>query len=338
MAMIKIVGIGGGTGLPVLLQGLKQNAEVELSAIVSVADNGGSSGRLRSGFGIPAVGDLRNCLVALSEDESVFADLLQHRFPGGHGLGGHSLGNLIVTALYQKSGSLGQAVEALGSLLRLNGRALPVAESQMTLCAEFYDGAVVRGESQITAVGRRIQRVWIEPDDPQPCPGVVEVIASADAIVLGPGSLYTSIVPNLLVPGVAEAIRQAPGVKIFVCNLMTQPGETDGFSASDHLRALEAYLGPGVVEVCLVHNRPILQTTWNGGEPVPCDLHRIASLGAAPVGADLIRPGFRIRHDAAKLSQVIISVAQGRSEHVWNHRIHRTQGSFPAADRWSEAA
>lgn len=220
----------------------------------------------------------------------------------------------------------------------MNGRAFPVAESQLPLCAEFHDGTFVRGESQIAAAGRRIRRVWIEPDDPLPCPGVVEVIASADALVLGPGSLYTSIVPNLLVPGVAEAIRQASGVKIFVCNLMTQPGETDGFSASDHLRALEAYLGPGVVQVCLVHNRPIARTSWNGGEPVSCDLHRIASLGTAPMGADLIGQGFRIRHDAAKLGRLVVAVVQGRSEHVWNHRIHRAQGSFIAADRWSEAA
>ena len=316
MKLFKIVGIGGGTGLPVLLRGLRKLTGIEVSAIVSVADNGGSSGRLRQNFGIPAVGDLRNCLVALSGNESVLVDLFQHRFASGNGLEGHSLGNLIVAALYQMSGSLKQASEIASRLLPLSGRALPVTEIQATLCAAFQDGTVVHGESQITAARGRIDRVWLEPKNPPASAGVLETIASADALVFGPGSLYTSTLPNLSVAGVAEAIRMSRAVKIFVCNLMTQPGETDGFSAADHLRALECCLGPGSVDVCIVNtgverarSSPYRES---GSMPVTYDVRQIESLGAIPVQADLMAEhGTKLRHDPARLGRLVVNITRG---------------------------
>ncbi len=326
MTRLSIVGIGGGTGLPVLLRGLQPFADgrdsrfavdVKVSAIVCVTDNGGSSGRLRRSFNIPAVGDLRNCLVALSPDDSVLAELFQHRFSDGNGLAGHALGNLIVTALCQKSGSLGRAAALARQLLPLKGEVLPVTEAPVTLCARLQDQTVVRGECEIGAAGGRIEQVWLEPDRVSPAPGVLEAITHADALVLGPGSLYTSLIPNLLVAGVAEAIGRSRALKIFVCNLMTEPGETDGFSAADHLRTLAAYLGPRPVDFCIVNSRlaPAGRTRvgrGNRGQPVPCDWQEIERLGAMPICADLLSPREeKIRHDPAMLGHIVISLARG---------------------------
>jgi len=311
---LRIVGIGGGTGLPVLLEGLLNVPGAEVSAIVTVADNGGSSGRLRDGFGIPAVGDLRNCLVALSGNGGVFASLFQHRFREGD-LDGHALGNLIVTALYQQTGSLDRALEAASLLLLTRGRALDATELSTTLCASFEDGSIVRGECQIAAARRPIERVWLEPESPPPSPGVVEAIRSADAVVLAPGSLYTSLVPNLLVGGVADAIRESAAVKIFVCNLMTQPGETDGYTASDHLRVAASLLGFGVVQFCVVNSvtdrARMKRYAEAGSEPVVCDTRGIRTLGAMPVKADLLQMyGGEIRHDPGKLAMRIGAIAR----------------------------
>jgi uncharacterized cofD-like protein len=370
MARLKIVGLGGGTGLPVLLRGLRDFSpdEIEATAIVCATDNGGSTGRLRESFGIPAMGDLRNCLVALSGSESLLADLFQHRFSGGNGvagngLEGHALGNLIMTAMCQKSGSLGQAVERLSQLLPLRGKVLPVADVPLTLCAQLDDGAIVRGESQIGQPRRRIGNLWIEPGEPCPAPGVLEAIAAADVLVLGPGSLYTSLLPNLLVAGVVPAIRRSRAVKIFVCNLTTQPGETDGFSAADHFRAVEAYLGPRAVNFCLVNSRPIAHRSahtgpQDGPEPVRCDIAKIASFGVIPIRADLAaEDGDSLRHDPAKLARLVVSLGlkemAGRrrrpffgprerplkeNEHVRYCRIHRFPRGSSYSHRRSEAA
>jgi uncharacterized cofD-like protein len=301
-----------------LLAGLADNAAVDLSAIVSVSDNGGSSGRLSESFAMPAVGDLRNCLVALSGSDSRLADIFQYRFAAGGGLEGHALGNLIVTALYMKTGSLMQAIELASQLLPIRGRALAATETPSTLCAAFADGTIVRGESNITAASRAIAHVWLDPDSPPACPGVLEAISAADAIVLAPGSLYTSLIPNLLVAGVADAIRRSAAVKILVCNLMTQPGETDGFSASDHLRVVEQSLGRKVVEFCVVNSaHPQLgASNFKTGEeePVACDLGRIRSLGAIPVVADLLMQKCdKIRHNPARLGRLIIEIARERA-------------------------
>ena len=368
MTRLKIVGLGGGTGLPVLLRGLRDlpprshslsGSEIEATAIVCATDNGGSTGRLRESFGIPAMGDLRNCLVALSGSESLLAELFQHRFSGGNGLEGHALGNLIVTAMCQKSSSLGQAVERVSQLLKLRGKVLPVAEVPLTLCAQFEGGAIVRGESQIVQERRRIGNIWLEPCNPRPAPGVLSAIADADVLVVGPGSLYTSLLPNLLVTGVAEAIRHSRAVKIFVCNLATQPGETDGFSAADHFRVVEAHLGPRAMNFCLINSRPIalcLAGQDGGAEPVRCDSSRIASCGAIPIRADLVaEDGNSLRHDPGKLARLVVSLgrkqmsargaAYGSAErplkekkHVRYCRIHRFPRGSSYTHRRSEAA
>jgi uncharacterized cofD-like protein len=315
---LRIVGIGGGTGLPVLLAGLGKEPGVELSAIVSVSDNGGSSGRLRESFDMPAVGDLRNCLVALSGDNSGLADIFQHRFSSGDGLEGHAVGNLIVTALYQRTGSLARAIEIASHLLPIKGRALAATETPSTLCAAFDNGTIVRGESDITAARRSILRVWLEPDSPSPSPGVLDAIRDADAIVLAPGSLYTSLIPNLLVAGVTDAIRRSSAVKILICNLMMQPGETSGFTASDHLRVVEDYLGRTVVEYCVVNSGGTRgDDLTSGTEPVPCDLDQLRSLGVVPIEADLLlRQEGQIRHNPAKLSRLVLKIARTKPSPV----------------------
>lgn len=315
MKPLRIVGIGGGTGLPVLLAGLRDLPGVDLSAIVNVADNGGSSGRLRESFAMPPVGDLRNCLVALSGNDSRLAGIFQHRFSCADGLEGHSVGNLVLAALYQQTGSLTRAIEIASCLLPARGRAVAATETPFTLCAAFQDGTLVRGESQITAAGRRIERVWLEPDSPPAGPGVIEAISSADAVVLAPGSLYTSLIPNLLVAGVADAIRSSTAIKILVCNLMTQPGETDGFFASDHLRVVSHALGSSIIEFCVVNSAAgpgrCRNRQTKGAEPVVCDLDRIQSLGAVPVRAELLlRQGGQIRHNPAKLGRLVVKIAR----------------------------
>jgi uncharacterized cofD-like protein len=318
MKTLRIVGIGGGTGLPVLLAGLGKETGVDLSAIVAVSDNGGSSGRLRESFAMPAIGDLRNCLVALSGSNSGLAELFQHRFSGGGELDGHAVGNLIVAALYQKTGSLRQALEIASGLFPTRGRALAATETPSTLCAAFQDGTIVRGESHITATGRPIERVWLEPDSPPASPGVLEAIRSADAVVLAPGSLFTSLIPNLLVDGIADAIRESHGAKMMICNLMTQPGETDGFSASDHLRVVQDYLGRGVVEYCVMNSAVVqIPARYGRTEPVACDLAQIRSLGIIPVKADLLmRQIDNIRHDPTKLARMVVKITRAKNRHA----------------------
>ncbi len=324
---MNLVAMGGGTGLPVLLQGIKQLTlevprgatanSLNVSAIVSVSDNGGSSGQLRQSFGIPAVGDLRNCLVALSEGDRILTDLFQHRFRDGDGLNGHSLGNLIVTALFQKSGTLGQAVELAKKVLHSMGCVLPVTESATTLCAEMESGETVRGELQITAAENRIKRVWLEPEKPAPSGGVLRSISCADVIVIGPGSLYTSIIPNLLVDGVAKSIRNSRALKIFVCNLMTQPGESDGFTAIDHLQVMESYLGYGAIDICVLNSQEVRQITeqayrHSDSEPVQWDEEEITQMGVTPIVADLLSEDqTKVRHSPAKLARLVLSLMRG---------------------------
>ncbi|MBI3680404.1 MAG: YvcK family protein [Acidobacteria bacterium] len=326
---MRIVGIGGGTGLPALLAGLVGNASVELSAIVSATDNGGSSGRLREDFGIPAIGDLRNCLVALSGSHAILGDLFQHRFCGGN-VDGHALGNLIMTALYQRTGSLRQAIETASRLLSLNGRAFLATEAPATLCAVLQNGTIVRGESQITASTGRIERVWLDPHNPLASSGVLEAIQSADAIVLGPGSLYTSVIPNLLVAGVVEAIRRSNAIKILICNLMTQPGETDGFSASDHLRVVNTYLLQTAIDFCVVNSSAALSENYRqaGSEPVRSDVQQVRALGAIPIEADLVTTqGERIRHHAGRLGSVVLTTAR---RYARQFRTCPTAAAIPA--------
>jgi uncharacterized cofD-like protein len=324
---LQIVGIGGGTGLSILLVGLKRQLArinqdgrmrpADITAVVSVADDGGSTGLLRQSFDIPAVGDLRNCIVALAPGNQMWSRLFQHRFEGDNGLAGHALGNLIMTALVQRSGGVSAAIGQLARALRLRGRVLPVTEDVVTLHAEYEDGVVARGESQIPSLDRRIAKLWLEPKQTAPAPGVLESIRSASAIVLGPGSLYTSILPNLLVPGVAEAIRDSDALRIFACNLMTQPGETDGFDALDHVQVLERYLGAGVIDVCIINGRSTegpgsARYDEVGAEEVRWSSAALARAGVLPIVADLLGPDqYPHRHDPEKLADVVLCLARG---------------------------
>lgn len=320
---MKIVGLGGGTGLPVLLQGLREiqkdgHGPFDITAIVTVSDSGGSTGRLRKAFDMPAMGDIRKCMVALASRRAVLASLCAHRFDNPEPFAGHSVGNLIISALYQMSGDFAAAVRQASDLLELEGRVLPSTDRPVTLCALHEDDLIVRGESNIPRPGRRIRRVWFDVQNPPAAPGVIEALREADAIVLGPGSLYTSIVPNLLVAGVVDAIRDSAAIKIYVSNLMTQSGETDGFSATDHVRGLLEYLPS--IDVCILNSSDVgmgvaERYLRSGSEMVsgtPEDEDRIRRNGVLPVAAPLLKNGeIKARHDAATLARLVVSLARG---------------------------
>jgi uncharacterized cofD-like protein len=332
MDTLRITGIGGGTGLPVLLRGLVQEEHVDITAIVAVSDNGGSSGRLRKSFDMPAVGDLRNCLVALAEHGSTLAGLFQHRFSGSC-LEGHALGNLIVAALHQQTGNLQHALEIARQLLALNGRVLAVTEIPIMLSARFADGSMVHGESEITAANKRVERISLEPDNPAASAGVLEAIHLADAIVLGPGSLYTSVLPNLLVAGVAGAIQRSNAIKILLCNLMTQPGETDQFSASDHLWAVESYLGGGAIDMCVVNSASesalAKQYLEAGSAFVASDPQQIRRMGSIPIEADLLTTDEgKLRHHSQKLAHLVVSIARAsKGRRTDSYQVKKSPGA-----------
>ena len=319
---MRIAGIGGGTGLPVLLSGLKQLTDeeepVDITAIVTVADSGGSTGALREAFNMPAMGDIRKCMLALAPERSVLTSVCEHRFENPDGFAGHSLGNLILSALFQMSGNFAGAVRQACELLHLKGRVLPATESPVTLCALYDDGGFARGESNLPCPGRGIARVWLEPTAPTAAPGVIDALERADAIVLGPGSLYTSIIPNLLVDGVAEAISASSAIKIYLSNLMTQPGETDGYSAADHLRALLDYIPS--IDVCVINSSTVGKGVadryvMSGSQIVSGtseDEAEIRKSGCIPVAAPLLKDGeVKARHDPATLSRLVVSLARG---------------------------
>lgn len=312
----RIVVIGGGTGLSVLLRGLKQFTS-NITAIVSVADDGGSSGRLRGDLGMLPPGDIRNCLVALADKESLMEELLQYRFNCGE-LAGHNLGNLLLAALNEVAGGFHEAVQGLSKVLAIRGRVLPVTLQNVVLGAEFADGTLVYGESSIPLCRKRIKRVFLKPGDCLPLPEALQAIAGADAIVLGPGSLYTSILPNLLVRGIPEAIARSRAVKIYVCNVMTQPGETDGYTASDHLKAILTHAGP-VVDYIVIHQGEIpyrlkLRYRREGAAPVAVDRDELAGLGVQVVGGNLVQEGNVVRHHPDRLARLILELILGEKK------------------------
>ena len=253
----RIVVIGGGTGLSVLLRGLKKNSGLHISAIVTVADDGGGSGMLRKDLGMLPPGDVRNCILALADEEDIMEQLLQYRFGNGR-LKGQNMGNLFIAALTDIYGDFELAVEKLHDILRIKGKVVPVTSEDVTLCARLKNGKIIRGESKIPkAVSKMespIEEVFLEPSGVQPLNSAVEAIMNADMIVLGPGSLYSSIIPNLLVGGISDAIRSAGGMKVIVCNVMTQAGETDDYTVVDYVDAIEKYLGSGVAEYILIND------------------------------------------------------------------------------------
>jgi len=317
----KIVVMGGGTGLSVLLRGLKEYTS-NLTAIVTVADDGGSSGRLRGDLGILPPGDIRNCLVALADKEPLMEELLQYRFTTGE-LAGHSIGNLLLAALTEITGGIDQAVRGLSKVLAIRGHVLPATLTDITLCAELADGTVVHGESNISHGAGLIKRVFLKPARCLPLAEALGAIRSADAVVLGPGSLYTSIIPNLLVKGIPEALARTPAIKIYVCNVMTQPGETDGYTASSHLRTIQNHAGKfidyAVVNTGQVPYRLRARYRQEGAEPVVADLEEIEKLGITPVGEDLTQQTEVVRHHPDKLAQAVVRLifsAKGQYEKV----------------------
>ncbi|MCA1011184.1 gluconeogenesis factor YvcK family protein [Halobacillus halophilus] len=309
----RVVVIGGGTGLPVLLRGLK-NLPIDLSAIVTVADDGGSSGKLRNEMAIPAPGDIRNVVAALSDAEPMLLDLFQHRFADGNGLSGHSMGNLLLAALASMTGDFYQGIKEISRVLNVRGHIYPIANHSMNLHAEMEDGTIVTGESSIPKQQKRIKKVFVSPTPVQPLPEAVSAIQEADLIVIAPGSLYTSILPNIIIPEIGQALRDTKAKVTYVCNVMTQEGETSGYTAGDHLKALFDHIGQGVINSIVVHNQPIEQKVKKAyakenAEPVIYDIERIKSMGIEVVEEDIIDESqAMLRHDTDKLTQLLHSM------------------------------
>jgi len=304
-----IAALGGGTGLSSLLRGLKRRP-LDITAIVTVADDGGSSGRLRRELGVLPPGDIRNCLVALAEDESLMGRLFQHRFAAGE-LSGHSFGNLFLAALTEVTGNFDLAIQWSSHVLKISGDVVPSTLAQISLWAERADGSSVCGESAITSGAGPCRRVWLEPE-PVAHPPALEAIAGADLVLLGPGSLFTSVLPHLAVPELVDAIGAASGVRAYVCNVMTQPGETDGFDAVAHLeRVMEA--ARGAVDVIVVHEGPldpVAAATYaaQGQEPVVADGDRLRALGVKVIAGDLAEEGRMVRHSPEALAEVLTTL------------------------------
>jgi len=310
----RIVVIGGGTGLSVMLRGLKQKP-LDITAIVTVADDGGSSGILREELQIPPPGDIRNVLSALADTEPLLAEVLKYRFSNGAGLAGHSLGNLILAAMTDITGDFVTGVTELSRIFAVRGRVLPAANQAIVLKAEMEDGSIVVGESTIPKSGLAIRKVFLEPADVEALPEAVEALREADAILIGPGSLYTSIIPNLIVPKLAEAIIQSDAVKLFVCNVMTQPGETDNYSVSDHLAAVHKHIGHHLFDYVIVNDGeipPQVQSLYaeKGSTAVHLDLEEVTKRGYKVIADTLVLFRTYLRHDAAKLSDHIYHLVE----------------------------
>ncbi len=308
----RVVAIGGGHGLATLLRGLKQYTH-NLTAVVTVADDGGSSGRLRRDLGILPPGDIRNCLAALSDDEALLSQLFQYRFPdSASGLDGHPFGNLFISALADITGSFEEAVAESGKVLAVQGRVLPSTLHDVKLLADVtlpYSGNEIRiqGESQIPGAPGKVRRVWLEPNNPPAFPQAIQALLTANLIIIGPGSLYTSILPNLLVPDIAAAIRASRALKIYVCNVATQPGETDTYSCEDHIHALEEHMDGEFINITLVNS------TCEGNLPKNVDWVQVKDETQKDrniVSANLIDEFHSWRHDSRKLSQIIIELLQ----------------------------
>jgi len=308
----KIVVIGGGTGLSTLLHGLKEYTS-NITAIVTVADDGGSSGRLRQEFDVLPPGDIRNCLVALAEAEPLMGKLFQFRFGEGTGLSGHSFGNLFITAMSKVTGDFDAAIKESSKILAIRGRVLPSTLDKVALAAEHIDGSETLGESQIPFAKSPIKRIHLRPVNCRPTDEAIDAIRKADAIVLGPGSLYTSIMPNLLVGKIYQEIISSRAIKIYVCNVMTQKGETDDYKASDHLKAIIEHTGAGVVDYSIVNTAKIsgdMLSKYKTEEsyPVVPDSENLKKMKCKVIEAHIISTKDYVRHDPLKVSKIIIDL------------------------------
>jgi len=307
----KVVTIGGGTGLATLLRGLKRHT-TNLTAVVTVSDDGGSSGRLQKELGVLPPGDVRNCLVALADDEALVTDLFRYRFNEGKGLSGHSFGNLFLAAMTGVTGNFDEAVKVSSRVLNIKGRVLPSTLAVNRLCATLSDGTIIEGESNISLSTQPIANVFLDPPYAAPLEEVIAAIRDADAVVLGPGSLYTSIMPNLLVDRIAREVETSNAVKIYVCNVMTQPGETDAFTASQHVKTLLDHAGARVCDVVVVNDElpKKLRDVYaeEGQLPVIADVDAIEKLGVRAVRAGVISEQQNVRHDSEKLAAVVVGI------------------------------
>lgn len=310
-----IVTIGGGTGLSVLLEGFREYTS-NISAVVTVADDGGSSGRLRRQFDILPPGDIRNCLVALADAPELMRKLFQFRFGSSSEFAGHNFGNLFITVMTQVTGDFDKAIKESSKVLAIRGQVIPSTLNKVVLVAKYKDGSITEGEASIPEVKRPIQRVWLKPEGSLATQEALQAIREAAIIIFGPGSLYTSIIPNLLVKETCEAIVKSDAVKVYVCNIMTQPGETDGFTASEHLRALLSHSHPKLIDYCLVNTGSISQDLrerykQDGSYPVVADTNKIRNMGPRTIQENIIAVSNNyIRHDRIKLSRIILGLVE----------------------------
>jgi len=319
---VRIVAIGGGTGLSMLLRGLKAHVAprrqrnspqpiADLAAVVTVTDDGGSSGRLRREYNVLPPGDLRNCMVALSEDEALLGRLFQYRFHSGRGLRGHSFGNLFLTALCDVTGDFTRAVRVSSEVLAIRGRIFPSTNQLVSLEAALANGKVIAGETRIGATRIPIRRVRLVPRKVKPLPEVLEAIAAADLILLGPGSLFTSIIPNLLVSGFAEAIEKSRATRVYIANLMTQPGETLGYTLMDHVRAIRQHTGRKIIDCIVLNNKPLAPEVLRrykseDAEPVFVDHLELQRMGLQCVSDNLLEVHGVVRHNSSRLASLLI--------------------------------
>jgi uncharacterized cofD-like protein len=320
---LRVVAIGGGTGLSALLEGLKRYARpaepgmpaVDITAIVTVTDDGGSSGRLRREFDVLPPGDIRNCMVALSEDSTLLARLFQYRFQDGRGLKGHSFGNLFLMALTKVMGDFPEAVEASSEVLKIAGKIYPSTTSNVAIEALLANGSRVVGETRISRSNARIKTIRLIPRRVAPVPATLTAIAEADVVTLGPGSLFTSVIPNLLVDGIPAAIRRSPAVKAYFVNLMWQPGETTEFRASDHVRAVHKHAGGKLLDYAVVNLRPITSAmkrryAEQAALPVENDVDALFKMGLKVLAGNLAQLRERVRHDPEATAAVVVKLAQ----------------------------
>lgn len=329
-APLRVVAIGGGTGLSTLLKGLKAFVPApgepfrpgsggpvisELSAVVTVSDDGGSSGRLRKEFNMLPPGDIRNCIVALSEDEALLSKLFRHRFDRGSGLEGHSFGNLFLAALTAITEDFSEAVRLSSEILLTRGHIYPATASNIELEALMEDGTRVRGETKITASNGRITDLFLIPPDVEPLPQTLEAIANADVITIGPGSLFTSLIPNLMVRGIAQAIVSSPAIKVYICNLMTQANESLGLTAADHVRALNRHGQAQIFDYALINRRVAsndlkAKYALEGAAPIVADLDAVEQLGCIPVLGDYLEEEAGVaRHDNHVVARDLLELA-----------------------------
>jgi len=325
---MRVVAIGGGTGLSTLLRGLRRHVRAagqsparpakisDLAAVVTVTDDGGSSGRLRKGFNMLPPGDLRNCMVALSEEEDLLSQLFNHRFRAGDALQGHNFGNLFVAALTEITGDFGQAIQLASRILATRGRIYPVTTANATLVARMDDGSLVRGETNITASRHRIVELMLDPPDAAPLKETLDAIERADLITVGPGSLYTSLITNLLVDGIPSALASARGLRVYICNLMTQANESLGLTASEHIERIYEHTRAPIFDCALVNTAPFSADTLAryqaaGGSPIVADVERIEAMGVRCIAGNFASEDNVVRHGAGRVTGALLALGRG---------------------------